>query len=153
MNKKDKNTFKNQSDNTHIQKPKIYNSYKYQYTVKDLGGEPGKNMTIEDRRKRQEKENNINAVKNVVSGLNKTFGTAISGASLFFGGGWALNRLLHMNKASNLGQFFGKYVLPSNTVDNVADGIDFIINPSISGAIDLGSGIVLVNIKQIFIYQ
>ena len=137
------------NDKTYVKKPEIYYSYKFQPYIRDLGRSPGKNMTQEDRNKRQQHENNVNAVRNVVKGLSKTFGTAISGASTFYGGGWALNRLLHLNKPSTLGQFFGKYALPANTADNISDGVELIFNPSIEGAVDLGSGVVLGKFKDL----
>ena len=148
MAEKDKNNFV-VNDKTYVKKPEIHYSYKFQPYVKDLGGSPGKNITQEDRNKRQRLENNVNAVRNVVKGLNNTFGKAISGAAAFYGGGWALNRLLHLNKPSTLGQFFGRYVLPANTVDNISDGVELIFDPSTEGAIDLGSGIVLGRFKDL----
>ena len=148
MAEKDKNNFI-VNDKTYVKKPEIHYSCKFQPYVKDLGGSPGKNITQEDRNKRQKHENNVNAVRNVVKGLNNTFGKAISGAAAFYGGGWALNRLLHLNKPSTLGQFFGRYVLPANTVDNVSDGVELIFDPSIEGAVDLGSGVVLGRFKDL----
>lgn len=148
MAEKDKNDFV-VNDKTYVKKPEIHYSYKFQPYIKDLGGSPGKNITQEDRNKRQKHENNVNAVRNVVKGLNKTFGKAISGASAFYGGGWALNRLLHLNKPSTLGQFFGRYVLPANTADNISDGVELIFDPSTEGAVDLGSGVVLGRFKDL----
>ena len=148
MAEKDKNNFV-VNDKTYVKKPEIHYSYKFQPHVKDLGGSPGKNITQEDRNKRQKHENNVNAVRNVVKGLNNTFGKAISGAAAFYGGGWALNRLLHLNKPSTLGQFFGRYVLPANTADNISDGVELIFDPSIKGTVDLGSGVVLGRFKDL----
>ena len=148
MAEKDKNNFV-VNDKTYVKKPEIHYSYKFQPYVKDLGGSPGKNITQEDRNKRQKHENNVNAVRNVIKGLNNTFGKAISGATAFYGGGWALNRLLHLNKPSTLGQFFGRYVLPANTADNVSDGVELIFDPSVEGAVDLGSGVVLGRFKDL----
>ena len=73
------------NDKTYVRKPEIHYSYRFQPSYIDLGGSPGKDMTQEDRDKRQQYENSVNAVKNVFKGLNNTFGTAISGAAAFYG--------------------------------------------------------------------
>jgi hypothetical protein len=51
MTEKDKNNFV-VNDKTYVKKPEIHYSYKFQPYVKDLGGNPGKNITQEDRNKR-----------------------------------------------------------------------------------------------------
>ena len=101
-----------QSDNTRVVNPSVVpyikqsRNPKEKYRLIDLGGTPEENIKKAERDKtidRLKRRFGLVDEKNPFSGLNKTFGTAISTASLFYGGGWALNRLLHGNKASNLG--------------------------------------------------
>lgn len=80
-------------------------------------------------------------LKSLLKGFNNTFGFAASGVSLIGGGGWALTRLLNGNRASTLGRTLAPLVLPSNTADTAGDIIDFVNNPSWSGAAEIGVGI------------
>lgn len=139
------------TDNTSVRKPEIHKSYKFQPYFIDNGGNLEDNIKQAEREKRTEelkRRFGIADRRNPFNGLNKTFGTAIALANLLYGGGWAATRLLNGNKASNLGQTLSKYVLPSNTLDNVADAIQFVASPTISGALDLGTGIVLGKYKD-----
>ena len=97
----------------------------------------------ERRREQARRESGIEGLKNIVRGFNRTAGTAASLASLIAGGGWALTRLLSGNRATSLGRVLAPGVIPANTADTAADAVDFVVDPSLSGAAEVGTGIVL----------
>lgn len=112
-------------------------------TLTDKGGKPADDISYKERWERQKRERTIEDWKNLGRGFSNTVGTAIDLASLIYGGGWAATRLLKGNKASSIGQKFAKYVLPSNAADNIGDVADFMIDPSVSKAAELGAGVAL----------
>lgn len=123
-----------------------------QYAIRNLGGKPDESwrkydkdndgqLSSEERLNRQKDERRIEDWKNLGRGISNTFGTAASLASLIGGGGWSLTRLLAGNRATQLGRSLAPLVLPTNTVDNVGDIIDFTTEPTTSKAIEIGVGL------------
>lgn len=128
-------------DNTKTQKPLIYKKIPYksrQYYFVDLGGKPSPDITPQQRWNRQKRERTWEDTKNLLRGINNTFGKAASLASFIYGGGWAATRLLNGNKSSKIGQVLSKYVLPTNTIDAIGDISQLIENPSISNVTETG---------------
>lgn len=109
----------------------------------DLGGSPSEDITYEERYKRGKKERTLQDWKSLLHGINSTFGTAASLASLIYGGGWSLTRLLNGNKSSTIGQTLSKYVLPSNTIDTAADIAAFVEEPNTETGAEIIGGILL----------
>ena len=106
---------------------------------KDHDGE----LSSKERQERQKAESTLRDWRKLVSGINNTADLAASLASLFYGGGWAATRLLNRNRSSALGQYFAKYVLPSNAVDTGFDALQFIVNPNFANGSEVASGIAL----------
>lgn len=133
-------------DNTKVyspETPRIFKSPPLWVTktpdrLESLNGQPTDNITYEERWERQKREGTLRDAKNVLRGLNNTFGRAASLAGFLYGGGWAATRLLNRNKASTLGQALSKYVLPTNTIDAIGDVSQVIEDPSLSNASEVG---------------
>ena len=103
----------------------------------------------DERRRKARWDTSVEQLKNLLSGLNKTFGTAAAGASLLTGGGWALNRLLRRNHPSTLGQKLAPMVLPANAADTAGDVSKMVENPSFENTLDLSSGLILGRFKNL----
>lgn len=103
----------------------------------------------DERRRKARWDTSIEQLKNLLSGFNKTFGTAAAGTSLLTGGGWALNRLLRRNHPSTLGQKLAPFVLPANAADTAADVSKTVENPSQENVLDLSSGLILGRFKNL----
>lgn len=103
----------------------------------------------DERRRKARWDTSVEQLKNLLSGFNKTFGTAAAGASLLTGGGWALNRLLRRNHPSTLGQRLAPMVLPANTADTAGDVSKMVENPSLENTLDLSSGLILGRFKNL----
>lgn len=103
----------------------------------------------DEKRRKARWDTSVEQLKNLLSGFNKTFGTAAAGASLLTGGGWALNRLLRRNHPSTLGQKLAPMVLPANAADTAGDVSKMVENPSFENTLDLSSGLVLGRFKNL----
>lgn len=136
-----------------IKKPTLpQEPIRIQYAIRNLGGKPDESwrkydkdndrqLSSEERLNRQKDERRIEDWKNLGRGISNTFGTATSLANLIGGGGWSLTRLLAGNRATQLGRSLAPLVLPTNTVDNVGDIIDFATEPTTSKAVEIGVGL------------
>lgn len=98
-------------------------------------------LSSKERYERQKIERRYEDWRNLLKGLNNTFGTAAAVSSMIGGGGWALTRLLSRNKPTALGQTLAPLVLPANAADNIGDISSFIEDPSVSKALEIGIGI------------
>lgn len=103
----------------------------------------------DERRRRARWDTSVEQLKNLLSGLNNTFGTAAAGASLISGGGWALNRLLRRNHPSTLGQKLAPMVLPANAADTAADVGNTVENPDRDNLLDLAAGLILGRFRNL----
>ena len=103
----------------------------------------------DERRRKAKWDTSVEQLKNLLSGFNKTFGTAAAGESLLTGGGWALNRLLRRNHPSTLGQKLAPMVLPANAADTAGDVSKMVENPSFENTLDLSSGLILGRFKNL----
>lgn len=136
-----------------IKKPTLpQEPIRIQYAIRNLGGKSDESwrkydkdndgqLSSEERLNRQKDERRIEDWKNLGRGINNTFGTAASLASLIGGGGWSLTRLLAGNRATQLGRSLAPSVLPTNAADNVGDIIDFATEPTTSKAVEIGVGL------------
>lgn len=93
------------------------------------------------RRKEARRDRTIDDLKSLLKGLNNTIGVAAAGASLFGGGGWSLARLLSGNRNTAIGRVLAPIVLPANSADTASDIVDFVTEPSWSGAAEVGVGL------------
>lgn len=100
---------------------------------------PKYDQSYYDSHKSTNFENTIRQGKEVLRGLNNTIGTALSGASLLFGGGWAATRLLGIGSGT-IRQSLAKHVLTSNKADQVGDIASFAADPTLPKAAELGVG-------------
>lgn len=101
--------------------------------------------TIVDRAKVQNKpkkydptDSAIEQGKQVLSGLNKTVGTALTGASLATMGVWNAARLLNIGKGSSWRLAAAENALTGSKAGLAADVGNFIEDPSITNAIQVG---------------
>lgn len=101
--------------------------------------------TIVDRAKVQNKpkkydptDSAIEQGKQVLSGLNKTVGTALTGASLATMGLWNAARLLNVGTGSSWRLWAAKNALTGANAGLAADVGSFIEDPSITNAVQVG---------------
>lgn len=101
--------------------------------------------TIVDRAKVQNKpkkydptDSAIEQGKQVLSGLNKTVGTALTGASLVTMGLWNAARLLNVGTGSSWRLWAAKNALTGANAGLAADVGSFIEDPSITNAVQVG---------------
>lgn len=101
--------------------------------------------TIVDRAKVQNKpkkydptDSAIEQGKQVLSGLNKTVGTALTGASLATMGVWNAARLLNVGAGSSWRLWAAKNALTGANAGLAADVGSFIEDPSITNAVQVG---------------
>lgn len=101
--------------------------------------------TIVDRAKVQNKpkkydptDSAIEQGKQVLSGLNKTVGTALTGASLATMGLWNVARLLNVGTGSSWRLWAAKNALTGANAGLAADVGNFIEDPSITNAVQVG---------------
>ena len=101
--------------------------------------------TIVDRAKVQNKpkkydptDSAIEQGKQVLSGLNKTVGTALTGASLATMGLWSAARLLNVGTGSSWRLWAAKNALTGANAGLAADVGSFIEDPSITNAVQVG---------------
>lgn len=101
--------------------------------------------TIVDRAKVQNKpkkydptDSAIEQGKQVLSGLNKTVGTALTGASLATMGLWNAARLLNVGTGSSWRLWAAKNALTGTNAGLAADVGSFIEDPSITNAVQVG---------------
>lgn len=101
--------------------------------------------TIVDRAKVQNKpkkydptDSAIEQGKQVLSGLNKTVGTALTGASLATMGLWNAARLLNVGTGSSWRLWAAKNALTGANAGLAADVGNFIEDPSITNAVQVG---------------
>lgn len=101
--------------------------------------------TIVDRAKVQNKpkkydptDSAIEQGKQVLSGLNKTVGTALTGASLVTMGVWNAARLLNVGAGSSWRLWAAKNALTGANAGLAADVGSFIEDPSITNAVQVG---------------
>lgn len=101
--------------------------------------------TIVDRAKVQNKpkkydptDSAIEQGKQVLSGLNKTVGTALTGASLVTMGLWNAARLLNVGTGSSWRLWAAKNALTGANAGLAADVGNFIEDPSITNAVQVG---------------
>lgn len=101
--------------------------------------------TIVDRAKVQNKpkkydptDSAIEQGKQVLSGLNKTVGTALTGASLATMGLWNAARLLNVGTGSSWRLWAAKNALTGANAGLAADAGSFIEDPSITNAVQVG---------------
>lgn len=101
--------------------------------------------TIVDRAKVQNKpkkydptDSAIEQGKQVLSGLNKTVGTALTGASLATMGVWNAARLLNVGAGSSWKLWAAKNALTGANAGLAADVGSFIEDPSITNAVQVG---------------
>ena len=101
--------------------------------------------TIVDRAKVQNKpkkydptDSSIEQGKQVLSGLNKTVGTALTGASLATMGLWNAARLLNVGTGSSWRLWAAKNALTGANAGLAADVGSFIEDPSITNAVQVG---------------
>lgn len=120
-----------------IRQSEIDNSWK-KYDIDNDGI-----LSSQERMERQKHDRTIEDWKKLGKGISNTLGTAASLSSIIAGGGWALTRLISGNKATAFGRMLAPAVLPTNTLDNVGDVVDFAVDPSVSGAADIATGIAL----------
>lgn len=127
----------------------IYNSYDNINIIPEYKEGGYTQQYYDERRSRARWDTSIEQLKNLLSGFNKTFGTAAAGASLISGGGWALNRLLRRNHPSILGQKLAPLVLPANAADTTADIGNTIEDPNRNNLLDLATGLILGRFRNL----
>lgn len=76
--------------------------------------------------------------KKLLSGLNKTVGTALTGASLLTMGVWNAARLLNIGKGSSWRLAAAKNALAGSKAGLAADVGNFIEDPSVTNAVQIG---------------